>query len=192
MVAERFNARAYLTDRYAGSYRSSSDRSSDRDLREKNWPPQWGEGCSQGMGGSGIQAKTPCRTGANARFAWLCRHARRAHHRRGEHAQTAQHGRVYAVLLLSVARARASACLVQIGTLPLARRTGPPRRASRLRRRTSCRHGNSRVGTEMRYLVLPMRPLGTEGWSEEQLASIVTRDCMIGTGLPQLPDGTAP
>jgi len=44
---------------------------------------------------------------------------------------------------------------------------------------------------EMRYLVLPMRPLGTEGWSEEQLASIVTRDCMIGTGLPQLPGGTA-
>jgi nitrile hydratase len=45
---------------------------------------------------------------------------------------------------------------------------------------------------EMRYLVLPRRLLGTEGWSEEQLASIVTRDCMIGTGLPQLPDGTAP
>jgi len=44
---------------------------------------------------------------------------------------------------------------------------------------------------EMRYLVLPMRPLATEGWSEEQLASIVTRDCMIGTGLPQLPSGTA-
>jgi nitrile hydratase subunit alpha len=44
---------------------------------------------------------------------------------------------------------------------------------------------------EMRYLVLPMRPLGTGGWSEEQLASIVTRDSMIGTGLPQLPDGTA-
>jgi nitrile hydratase subunit alpha len=45
---------------------------------------------------------------------------------------------------------------------------------------------------EMRYLVLPMRPLGTEGWTEEQLASIVTRDSMIGTGLPQLPAGTAP
>jgi len=44
---------------------------------------------------------------------------------------------------------------------------------------------------EMRYLVLPMRPLATEGWSEEQLASIVTRDCMIGTGVPQLPRGTA-
>jgi len=40
---------------------------------------------------------------------------------------------------------------------------------------------------EMRYLVLPMRPPATEGWSEEQLASTVTRDCMIGTGLPQLP-----
>lgn len=45
---------------------------------------------------------------------------------------------------------------------------------------------------EMRYLVLPMRPPSTEGWTEEQLASIVTRDSMIGTALPQLPGGTAP
>ena len=45
---------------------------------------------------------------------------------------------------------------------------------------------------EMRYLVLPMRPPGTEGWSEERLATIVTRDCMIGTGLPRLPGGKAP
>ena len=37
---------------------------------------------------------------------------------------------------------------------------------------------------DMRYLVLPMRPAGTEGWSEEQLASIVTRDCMIGVAVP--------
>ncbi len=37
---------------------------------------------------------------------------------------------------------------------------------------------------DLRYLVLPMRPAGTEGWSEERLASIVTRDCMIGTALP--------
>jgi nitrile hydratase subunit alpha len=44
---------------------------------------------------------------------------------------------------------------------------------------------------EVRYLVLPMRPPGTEGWSEERLASIVTRDCMIGTGLPRLPDEAA-
>ena len=36
---------------------------------------------------------------------------------------------------------------------------------------------------ELRYLVVPMRPKGTEGWSEEQLADLVTRDAMIGTGL---------
>jgi nitrile hydratase subunit alpha len=38
---------------------------------------------------------------------------------------------------------------------------------------------------ETRFIVLPMRPSGTEGWSEERLASLVTRDCMIGTGLPK-------
>jgi nitrile hydratase len=39
---------------------------------------------------------------------------------------------------------------------------------------------------DMRYLVLPARPSGTEGWSEEQLASIVTRDCMIGVAVPRV------
>ncbi len=39
---------------------------------------------------------------------------------------------------------------------------------------------------ETRFLVLPMRPAGTEDWSEEQLAAIVTRDSMIGTGLVQV------
>ncbi len=38
---------------------------------------------------------------------------------------------------------------------------------------------------DMRYLVLPMRPAGTEGWSEERLAAIVTRDCMIGVAVPR-------
>jgi nitrile hydratase len=36
---------------------------------------------------------------------------------------------------------------------------------------------------EVRYLVIPERPAGTEGWSEEQLAGIVTRNAMIGTGI---------
>jgi nitrile hydratase len=36
---------------------------------------------------------------------------------------------------------------------------------------------------EVRYLVVPMRPAGTEGWSEEALANIVTRDSMIGVGV---------
>jgi nitrile hydratase len=40
---------------------------------------------------------------------------------------------------------------------------------------------------ETRFLVLPMRPKGTEGWSEQQLAEIVTRDSMIGTGFPTKP-----
>jgi nitrile hydratase len=40
---------------------------------------------------------------------------------------------------------------------------------------------------EVRYLVLPMRPDGTEGLSEDQLAALVTRDSMIGTGLPLTP-----
>lgn len=39
---------------------------------------------------------------------------------------------------------------------------------------------------DMRYLVLPMRPALTEGWSEERLASSVTRDCMIGVAVPRL------
>ena len=40
---------------------------------------------------------------------------------------------------------------------------------------------------EVRYLVIPQRPAGTEGLSEEQLAELVTRDSMIGTGLPHNP-----
>ena len=39
---------------------------------------------------------------------------------------------------------------------------------------------------DMRYLVLPQRPAGTEGWSEEQLAGLVTRDSMIGVSNPRL------
>jgi nitrile hydratase len=38
---------------------------------------------------------------------------------------------------------------------------------------------------ETRFIVLPMPPAGTAGWSEEKLATLVTRDCMIGTGLPK-------
>jgi nitrile hydratase len=34
-------------------------------------------------------------------------------------------------------------------------------------------------------MVLPVRPAGTEGWSEDQLTEIVTRDCLIGVALPK-------
>ena len=37
-----------------------------------------------------------------------------------------------------------------------------------------------------RYMVLPLRPGGTEGWSEEKLATIVTRDTMIGVAFPRV------
>ena len=38
---------------------------------------------------------------------------------------------------------------------------------------------------DMRYLVLPQQPAGTEGWSAEQLAGVITRDAMVGVTLPQ-------
>jgi nitrile hydratase alpha subunit len=38
---------------------------------------------------------------------------------------------------------------------------------------------------DMRYLVLPMRPPGTEGWAEDRLAELVTRDCMVGVTVPK-------
>jgi nitrile hydratase subunit alpha len=44
---------------------------------------------------------------------------------------------------------------------------------------------------EIRYLVLPERPAGADGWSEQQLASLVTRDSMIGTGLAKSPSEVA-
>jgi nitrile hydratase subunit alpha len=44
---------------------------------------------------------------------------------------------------------------------------------------------------EIRYLVLPARPAGTDGWSEQQLVTLVTRDSMIGTGLAKPPGEVA-
>jgi len=40
---------------------------------------------------------------------------------------------------------------------------------------------------DLRYLVLPRRPAGTEGWSGERLAALVTRDCMVGVANPEKP-----
>lgn len=41
---------------------------------------------------------------------------------------------------------------------------------------------------DMRYLVLPQRPAATDGWSEEQLAALVSRDSMVGVSLAKSPD----
>lgn len=41
---------------------------------------------------------------------------------------------------------------------------------------------------DMRYMVLPMRPAGTEGWGEEKLAGLVNRDCLLGVAVPKGPN----
>ena len=45
---------------------------------------------------------------------------------------------------------------------------------------------------DLRYIVLPMRPKGTQGWSERRLAGLITRDCMIGTAFPKAPVAKKP
>ena len=44
---------------------------------------------------------------------------------------------------------------------------------------------------ELRYLVIPQRPEGTEGLDRDALAALVSRDCMIGTALPRAPEAAA-
>ena len=43
---------------------------------------------------------------------------------------------------------------------------------------------------DYRWMVLPLRPAGTEGWDEDRLAAIVSRDALVGAALPQAPQGT--
>ena len=50
---------------------------------------------------------------------------------------------------------------------------------------------SSDSSAELRYLVLPERPAGTEGLSEAQLAELVTRDAMIGVALTRPPASAA-
>jgi nitrile hydratase len=45
---------------------------------------------------------------------------------------------------------------------------------------------------DMRYMVLPMRPAGSEGWDEARLAGLVTRDCLIGVAVPNIPKSSKP
>ena len=74
--------------------------------------------------------------------------------------------------LLKDTRAALSACDIDIGTIA---------EFSTVENTPSV---HNVVVCTLRYLVLPMRPKATRGWSEDQLATIVTRDCMIGTALP--------
>src|SRR5208283_4004920 len=87
--------------------------------------------------------------------------------------------------MLSVASARPSSELVQKSAIPL--QNGDPTTQSSPRRlpsRNRIRERDQSVDSsaEIRYLVLPERPRGTERMTEAQLASIVTRESMIGVG----------
>ena len=72
---------------------------------------------------------------------------------------------------------------MEVGFRLIRQPNSPPDHRSGRRRGVTVRVHNSNA--DMRYLVLPMRPEGTEGWDAERLAGIVTRDCMVGTALPQ-------
>ena len=120
----------------------------------------------------------------------LCRPAGRGHGRRREHASPSTTWS--SARCAPATRGRCSGCR-RSGTnrRPTARARSWTR-AAVLRefgfdvaRRPRCAFGTQHA--EMRYLVLPQRPAGTEGWSEERLAELVTRDSMIGTGLPRQP-----
>ena len=99
----------------------------------------------------------------------------------------AQPRRLHAVQLLSARGAGLSAVLVQVGRLSGARRARPAR-ADRANGARCCpRHVQVQVvdsTADYRWMVLPMRPAGTEGWSEEKLAAIVREGDMIGVTVP--------
>src|SRR6266850_1447535 len=71
------------------------------------------------------------------------------------------------------------------GSLVVAKAWTDPAFRQELLKETEIRVWDSTA--ETRFIVLPMRPAGTEGWSEERLADLVTRDSMIGTGLAKQP-----
>ena len=103
------------------------------------------------------------------------RRPRGKHRRRGEHRRRAQRGGVHAVLVLSVASARAAADVVQEPRY----RSRMVREPRQLLAEMGCdlpEHTEVRVcdsSAELRYMVLPQRPQGTESLGEEQLAELV-------------------
>ena len=94
-----------------------------------------------------------------------------------------QPDRLHAVLLLSVAGAGTAAGLVQVRALSLARGDRSARHAAASSALELAEDVEVRVWdstAELRYLVLPERPAGTEALTEDELAALVTRDAMVG------------
>ena len=100
-----------------------------------------------------------------------------------EFARAAQRRRVHPVFLLSLGRAGGAADLVQVLRISRAGRA----RASRVLKEFGLELDDDvevRVWdstAQIRYMVLPERPAGTEELSEDELAALVTRDSMVGT-----------
>ena len=111
--------------------------------------------------------------------------------RRREHARGAQPDRLHLVFLLPAGHPRPAARLVQELQLPFKGRQGAPRRHARARVRAPegvevAVHDST---ADIRYMVLPMRPAGTEDLSEQELAELVTRDDLIGVSVPHYAGG---
>ena len=121
-----------------------------RGLRDQGRPAQRRARHRQGLERSGIQAGADRGRHQGRRHARPRQPRRRPPGRDREHAEDPQHGRVHAVLLLSVGSARAAAGLVQVGALPLARGQGSARRACGFRRDAAEGDRNPRVGFDRR------------------------------------------
>ena len=133
----------------------------------------------------GLQGGARPRLGGTDRF-W---HSKRLHefHRARRYANPAPRDRLHALLLLSAPDTRHAP--------EWYRTTNYRRRLVRWPREVLAEFGlivppevEIRVedsNQKCRFMVLPVRPEGTENWTEEQLAAIVTRDCMIGVALPR-------
>ena len=177
-----------LTEKgYVDPGRARCDR---RDLRDQGRAAHRRAGRGQGMGRSGIQARRCWRTPPRqpARCSSPIRPAITSSRSRTRRRSTTW----------SCAR---SARAIR-GTCSGCRRSGTSRRRTgraRSRIRAACsptsasscrRRRRSASGIPRRRRAsssIPMRPPGTEGWSEERLAQLVTRDSMIGTGIAKDP-----
>ena len=106
-----------------------------------------------------------------------------------EHRRRPPRRRLHALLLLSESAPRPAAGLVQEPSVPIARRLGSARRARRVRARARRRRRGTCRRLDGGYPLPrdPRRRPGTEAMSEEELATLVTRDSMIGVAQPAAP-----
>jgi hypothetical protein len=101
-----------------------------------------------------------------------------------------QPGGLHSLLVLPLVPARPAAGLVQVGSYR-SRAVIEPRSVLKefgvdIADETRIKVWDS--SADLRYMVLPERPAGTEGWAEERLAALVSREAMIGTSVVTVPE----